>query len=459
MGITSVGLPVVQLVTGGSGASRLIDLSDVHGALVGGVLTEVDYEDGTRNFEFLPVPDYSEDIAGLQNAVFNEVSARAAALQAQIDAIYKPGDGGLTQIIPSVSNGTYENGVLTYTGGELQPGLPAAGVIIDGLARLEFAGHPPSYVYVFCSNASTSFNEIFQSTPVTRPCLLVATGPEGGDESVVSFGWNTLDDSGYSAVTVGNNPFTVEFLTDRVVLTVNGVEHVSPICPTPLTTPNTKVLALSSAEVSFFTPGGKASGLLPDETAARIARDAALQAQMSSKADQSAFTTLAGTVTNVQTSLQALTEQVNQDTVVSSDASVTVDGLVGQYGLGSTHLVDGTVWRLSGAGLITALTEARAVSPKLELNSSTSALIVSSIGVADTASTLDRVVSWQGFLCVHADKLKLAVQITINDSVQALYAEWVLDNDVHLLIHVFGDLGVFNVSQTIRLASVIEKLK
>lgn len=204
------------------------------------------------------------------------------ALQSQINAVYSAGSEGLQQIAPTVSCGSYVDGVLTYTGGELQPGLPAAGVIIDGLARLEFAEHS-SYVYGVCSNASTGFSEIFQSTPVTRPCLLVTTGPEGGDESTVSFGWNTLDDSGYSAAIVGNNPFTVEFLIDRVVLTVNGVEHVSPVCPVPLTTPHTKLLALSSAEVNFFTSGGGPSGLLPDETAARIAGDEALQQQVNGR--------------------------------------------------------------------------------------------------------------------------------------------------------------------------------
>ena len=198
-------------------------------------------------------------------------------LQAQISAIYDADNGGTSQIIPTVNNGTYENGVLTYAGGELRPGLPAAGVIINGLARLEFAGDTQD-TYVTCSNSSTGFEELFQSNSATRPRLLAAI--DAADNGTVAIGWATESDSGSTVVTVGTDPFTVEFLVDRVVLTVNGVEHVSPVCPVPLTTPYTKLLALTSAEVSFFTSSSAATGLLPDETAARIAGDAALQDQI-----------------------------------------------------------------------------------------------------------------------------------------------------------------------------------
>jgi hypothetical protein len=174
--------------------------------------------------------------------------------------------------------GSYENGTLTYTGGQLRPGLNAAGVIINGLARLEFAGNTQD-TYVTCSNAGTGFDELFESTSATRPRLLAAIDAAG----TVAIGWSTVSDSGSTVVTVGTDPFTVEFLVDRVVLTVNGVEHVSPVCPVPLTTPYTKLLALTSAEVSFFTSSSAATGLLPDETAARIAGDAALQQQVNGR--------------------------------------------------------------------------------------------------------------------------------------------------------------------------------
>ena len=260
-------------------------------------------------------------------------------LQAQISAIYDAGGGGSEQIIPSVDCGSYENGVLSYTGGELLPGLPAAGVIIDGLARLEFAGNT-SITYVTCSNASTGFDELSQATSATRPTLAVQTTPASGDEEgLVAFGWSTVGDSGYDTVIVGNNPFTVEFLADRVVLTVGWVEHVSPICPVPLTTPYTKFTTPDSAEVSFFTAGGGASGgatgLLPDETAARIAGDAALQAQIddvqtlaqvnqlniSEKADQSNLDTLQTTVTG-----QGLTLAQKADQTALTALSTIVSG-------------------------------------------------------------------------------------------------------------------------------------
>ena len=258
-------------------------------------------------------------------------------LQTQIDAIYKPGEGGLNQIIPSVSNGTYENGVLTYTGGELLPGVPAAGVIIDGLARLEFAGNTQA-VHATCSNAATGFDELFLITPDTRPCLSASIESTGADYVIVTIGWSTVGDSGNNTVTLGNGPFAVEFLVDRVVLTVGEMEYISPVCPVPLVTPYTKVLALSSAEVSFFTSSSGASGLLPDETAARIAGDAALaqtvadvqtlaqvnQLNITGKADQIDLDTLQTTVTGQGLTLAQKADQTALDTlgtVVSGKAT------------------------------------------------------------------------------------------------------------------------------------------
>ena len=88
--ITSV---VVPRVPGGSvpagQASRLVQLADVNPAsLPGGVLTEIVGPGGERRFEI------RDD------------------LQAQISAIYDAGGGNAV-----LQNATYENGVLSYTGG------------------------------------------------------------------------------------------------------------------------------------------------------------------------------------------------------------------------------------------------------------------------------------------------------------------------------------------------------
>ena len=274
-----------------------------------------------------------DDVDGLQD--FSQLSDPnvLAYVLAQIREIYDA--DGSVQIAPSVSGGSYVDGVLTYTSGQLRPGLNAAGVIINRLALLEFAGNTPA-AYTTCSNASTGFDEVFQSTPATRPCLSALIGFSGA--GTVDIGWATIGDSGNYTITVGTDPFTVEFLTDRIVLTVGGVVHVSPICPVPIATPYTKFFTSSSAEVDFFTSGDAATGLLPDETAARIAGDAALadaiddvqtlaevnQLNITEKADQTDLDTLQTTVTGQGLTLAQKADQTALDaltTVVSGKAT------------------------------------------------------------------------------------------------------------------------------------------
>lgn len=167
---------------------------------------------------------------------------------------------------------------------------------------------------------------------------------------------------------------------------------------------------------------------------------------------------LLDTIAQTAAEVQALADRVDQGAVVFSAGEIQFSGYVGVHVIPATDLVDGAVWRLSGAGLVSALTEDRALNPQVKLIRIDGEFYSQATGVADTASMLDRVVSWQGFLCVQVDKIKLSVQVTINDQAQALYAECDLFTDSDAEINVIA-VGGFNVSETTQIASVLEKLK
>lgn len=420
MGITSVGLPVVQLVTGNSGASRLIDLSDVSGVLVGGVLTEVNNEDGARSFEFLPLPDYSQDINGLQNAVFNEAAARAnadAQAVARLDALYV--DAPPTLPAHTLYHATLQDGQLVWDGtlttittGEAQEQIALAALCLP----LPVAGHP---------NITLS---VEGCDPASGLIVAAAVASQGTDPVPVLAGDKIAD---LYVPNIVNASLNLSLSSDAVSQTFSTPSSTMPL-------PAMAVPAGSVVWIMLYANG-------PTE-------------YMATPVTVDFVSQTTGIVAELQTSVQALTDRVNRDAEVFSAGVAQFGGYVGEHSIPAVELVDGAVWRLSGAGRISELIEARAVSPQLRLSRTEGGINEQADGVADAASTLDRVVSWQGFLCVQAGKIKFSVQVAINDQVQLLYTECTLFTDSGASISVIA-AGGFGASQTTQIASVLEKLK
>lgn len=244
-------------------------------------------------------------------------------LQDQIDAIYKPGFSP-----PAVSNGTFVDGLLHYTGGTLNSfyGLNCAGLLFDHAASLRVTGADFD-VWVDSSSSYTS-------------------GPYGSQDFMrVTAGGSTLtamhrDQNGLHILTM--LPYTAGTLVD-VTFTDTGlrIEHVgnvyeSPPLSTPISAPKTKFL--SAADTLVIDLQSAATGLLPDETAARISGDAALtaaladvqtlaeanQLNIAGKADQLDLEALQTTVNGQGLTLAQKADQTALDalgTVVSGKAT------------------------------------------------------------------------------------------------------------------------------------------
>lgn len=258
--ITSV---VVPRVPGGSvpagQASRLVQLADVNAAsLPGGVLTEIVGPGGERRFEI------RDD------------------LQAQISAIYDAGSGNA-----ALQNATYENGVLSYTGGTLStPTGDINGCALTVSADTQITvGYQPdtltaeqSLVYLWHTSADAA-------TALTD---YLSNGYPGLSIIAISNGFSVRVDGVSSGSLADPGPTVVSLVGRRLQIDVPGVPNAS--YETPETAgPAPAYLHIFSINVSGgsavadaafeLSPApSTASGLLPDETAARIAGDAALAA-------------------------------------------------------------------------------------------------------------------------------------------------------------------------------------
>lgn len=200
-----------------------------------------------------------------------EILDRQAAdteLQAQISTIYTPGRNP-----PAVSNGTFDAGLLHYTGGTLNSfyGLNCAGLLFDHAVSLRVTGADFD-VWVDSLNSYSS-------------------GPYGSENFMrVTAGASTLsamhrDQNGlHTLPTIAYTPgLPVDLTFTDSVLRIEHAGNVyeSPPLSMPISAPKTKFL--SAADTLVIDLQATASGLLPDETAARIAGDAALQQQVNGR--------------------------------------------------------------------------------------------------------------------------------------------------------------------------------
>lgn len=242
------------------------------------------------------------------DAVSSTLSNIQINIQDQIDAIYTPAHNP-----PVVTNGTFVDGVLHYTGGTLGSsfyGLNYAGLMFDHAASLRITG---SDFDVWVDGLS-SYN----------------SGPYGSENFMrvkadgITLSIMHRDQTGFHTLpTIAYTPgLTVDLTFSDTILRVehDGNVHESPPLSTPVSGPKTKFLA--SVDTSVIDLEAAARGVLQQEIEDRQAGDALLSAQIVNKADQSSLDALADTVDNVQT-----LAQVNQLNILEKADQSDVDAL------------------------------------------------------------------------------------------------------------------------------------
>lgn len=209
----------------------------------------------------------SSTVEAIDLAVASYQNLYDASLE-RVDEIYTPGKNP-----PVVSNGTYENSLLHYTGGTLNSfyGLNCAGLMFDYAASLRVTGADFD-VWMDSSGSYTS-------------------GPWGtGDFLRVSANGTSVSmmrrsggSMSMSTVFPHNASLPVDiFFTDtNVRIEHAGLTYQSQNIDYPIENPQTKFLTVIDVIVEpLFT---EATGFLPDETAARVAADEALQQQVNGR--------------------------------------------------------------------------------------------------------------------------------------------------------------------------------
>ena len=258
-------------------------------------------------------------------------------LQTQIDAIYN------TEITPSLKNATYANGILHWTGGKIT--LPF-GDVSAAVATVP-SSTPLSITLPVGTLSSGQFLlALWHSSADPAVALPQSQGAQQGLSVLVDFNG--------SYVRADSNSFgsLADFDPNQIVLEDKHLKISVPDYPNATyTTPDTvydtplylHVYAISEnqspvPDVSFEFVGAAATGLLPDETAARIAGDDALQQQIddvqtlaevnqlniTTKADQADLDSLQTTVTGQGLTLLQKADQTALDalgTVVSGKAT------------------------------------------------------------------------------------------------------------------------------------------
>lgn len=209
----------------------------------------------------------SSTVEAIDLAVASYQNLYDASLE-RVDEIYTPGKNP-----PVVSNGTYENSLLHYTGGTLNSfyGLNCAGLMFDYAASLRVTGADFD-VWMDSSGSYTS-------------------GPWGtGDFLRVSANGTSVSmmrrsGGGMSMSTVfphnASLPVDIFFTDTNVRIEHAGLTYQSQNIDYPIENPQTKFLTVIDVIVEpLFT---EATGFLPDETAARVAADEALQQQVNGR--------------------------------------------------------------------------------------------------------------------------------------------------------------------------------
>ena len=202
----------------------------------------------------------SSTVEAIDLAVASYQNLYDASLE-RVDEIYTPGKNP-----PVVSNGTYENSLLHYTGGTLNSfyGLNCAGLMFDYAASLRVTGADFD-VWMDSGGSYTS-------------------GPWGtGDFLRVSANGTSVSmmrrsGGGMSMSNVfphnASLPVDIFFTDTNVRIEHAGLTYQSQNIDYPIENPQTKFLtAIDTIVEPLFT---EATGFLPDETAARIAGDTAL---------------------------------------------------------------------------------------------------------------------------------------------------------------------------------------
>lgn len=318
--ITSV---VVPRVPGGSvpagQASRLVQLADVNSAsLPGGVLTEIVGPGGERRFEI------RDD------------------LQAQISAIYSAGGGNA-----ALQNASYENGVLHWTGGALPTpigDINGCSLTVPADTQVTVGYQPDTLI------ADQFLAYIWHTSADAAAALadLISNGNAGLNIIAKPNGFYIRVDGASSGSLADPGPSVVSLAGRRLQIDVPGVPNAS------YETPETACAAPTYLHIYSFNLSGNgavadaafdlspapsaATGLLPDETAARIAGDEALadaiadvqtlaqvnQLNITTKADQLDLETLQTTVTGQGLTLAQKANQAALDalsTVVNGKAT------------------------------------------------------------------------------------------------------------------------------------------
>lgn len=209
----------------------------------------------------------SSTVEAIDLAVASYQNLYNASLE-RVDEIYTPGKNP-----PVVSNGTYENSLLHYTGGTLNSfyGLNCAGLMFDYAASLRVTGADFD-VWMDSSGSYTS-------------------GPWGtGDFLRVSANGTSVSmmrrsGGGMSMSTVfphnASLPVDIFFTDTNVRIEHAGLTYQSQNIDYPIENPQTKFLTVIDVIVEpLFT---EATGFLPDETVARVAADEALQQQVNGR--------------------------------------------------------------------------------------------------------------------------------------------------------------------------------
>ncbi len=290
--ITSVVVPRVPGSVPAGQASRLVQLADVNAvSLPGGVLTEVVGPGGERRFEI------RDD------------------LQTQISVIYDAGSGNAV-----LQNATYENGVLSYTGGTIN-GSPAMTMIFplsvagEGLLTMPSGGSQwLLYVSVISGSQLPMSLPALAMTASSGAIGLYDTGYQVAPGTAVPLQWT---DHSISAHIDGEwRTLSGDTLNDPHVLVfeVSG----GALAPVPIA-------------VTGLVAGAGASGLLLQEIDDRQAADAALAGQIADKANQYALDALAQTVADVQTLAEVnqlnITGKADQADLETLQTTVTGQGL------------------------------------------------------------------------------------------------------------------------------------
>jgi hypothetical protein len=183
-------------------------------------------------------------------------------IQNQIDTIYKPPHNP-----PAVTNGTFVDGLVHYTGGTLNSfyGLNYAGLMFDHAANLQITGE--SFDIWVDGLAS------YSSGPYGSQDFIRATA------DIDSISVMHRDQSGFNYVPstiprIPSEPVNILFTDTIVRIEHAGNVYQSPQLNSPIAEPKTKFM--TAVDTTVIDLQAAASGLLPNETAARIAGDTAL---------------------------------------------------------------------------------------------------------------------------------------------------------------------------------------